>query len=370
MVKRYNQWTEEEKNSFIKQQEKDFEIMKKMLSLYFDIQDESYWKAVAAEMLNVVKNCDRINYQSRYTADAYAIWHLLDRYRRFQLMQKFLLENNYGIHLTVRPIRIMDVGTGPAPALLAFSDFYKELNSILENNAYSCKEDYIEKSEGFREFLHRFCEIAFCEGHKFEVPYHHGSFYDIKEFSGALDIVSFGGIHRKKRFHPDMVIFSNFLTNEGIVEKYKVQLNEISKSMKNYGLIIVVSSKQSDKKYKKAFEEYNHLFLRKTVNWKYIVRWQRKKKDFVYNYCDSAGEIMRSFYAEIKKHFIENNAWQDIDLYTQQQFQERIDNDEKKIKEDGWKGNKWEMNIYQKRVRLTDTFLRRRESVSKVKKKQ
>jgi len=79
---------------------------------------------------------------------------------------------------------------------------------------------------------------------------------------------------------------------------------------------------------------------------------------------------MRSFYAEIKKHFIENNAWQDIDLYTQQQFQERIDNDEKKIKEDGWKGNKWEMNIYQKRVRLTDTFLRRRESVSKVKKKQ
>lgn len=35
MVKRYNQWTEEEKNSFIKQQEKDFEIMKKMLSFIF-----------------------------------------------------------------------------------------------------------------------------------------------------------------------------------------------------------------------------------------------------------------------------------------------------------------------------------------------
>lgn len=68
---------------------------------------------------------------------------------------------------------------------------------------------------------------------------------------------------------------------------------------------------------------------------------------------------MRSFYEEIKNRFIENNAWQDIDLCVQQQFQERIDNDEKKIKEAGLQGNSWEMNIYQKRVRLTDSFKRK-----------
>jgi len=99
--------------------------------------------------------------------------------------------------------------------------------------------------------------------------------------------------------------------------------------------------------------------LHPSTNWKYIVRWKWKKEEFLYNYCDFAGEIMRSFYEEIKNRFIENNAWQDIDLCVQQQFQERIDNDEKKIKEAGLQGNSWEMNIYQKRVRLTDSFKRK-----------
>lgn len=128
MVKRYAQWTKEEKNSFATQQEIKFGIMKKLLSLYFDSQNESYWKAVAVEMSDVVKNCDKIDYKSIYTAGAYAIWHLLDRYHRFQLMQAVLLENNYNFHRTDRPARIMDIGTGPAPALFAFSDCYKTLN--------------------------------------------------------------------------------------------------------------------------------------------------------------------------------------------------------------------------------------------------
>lgn len=149
--------------------------------------------------------------------------------------------------------------------MLAFSDFYNTLNLILGNDIYSCKEDYIEQSEGFRQFLHRFCEIALGEGHKFEVPFQYGSFYDIEEFSSALDFVSFGGMHRKKRFHPDIVIFSNFLTNEGIVEKYKAQLSEIAKSMKNHGLIIVVSLKQTGRKYKRAFDSYNQIFLRPNI---------------------------------------------------------------------------------------------------------
>lgn len=119
-------------------------------------------------MSDVVKNCDKIDYKSIYTAGAYAIWHFLDRYHRFQLMQAVLLENNYNFHRTDRPARIMDVGTGPAPALFAFSDCYKTLNSILGINACACEEDYIEQSKGFREFLHKYCELAICEGHKFE----------------------------------------------------------------------------------------------------------------------------------------------------------------------------------------------------------
>jgi len=40
--------------------------------------------------------------------------------------------------------------------------------------------------------------------------------------------------------------------------------------------------------------------LHPSTNWKYIVRWKWKKEEFLYNYCDFAGEIMRSFTKRLK----------------------------------------------------------------------
>ena len=135
-------------------QENDFIIFKDLL---LNCIKEYLPKTLNLSVFSdVFKNCDSIDYQNEEIVAAYVMLHLLDRYVRFQKIQEELLKRGFlekWINMKNRGVkanpnyklkmRILDVGTGPAPALFAFSDLYEWIKKFY-NNKIDIKEDYIE----------------------------------------------------------------------------------------------------------------------------------------------------------------------------------------------------------------------------------
>jgi hypothetical protein len=149
------------------------------------LTDNGRCKGVVNQLSKVLGNCDNLNFDSPEEVFAYLIMHFLERYHRFQLIYLALLQEGV---LPIRnlPSDILDVGTGPAVALYSLSDMLNLLICYgIENDIDVLKNlefnfDYIEKSIGFRNFLHEFTEFINYNQRKYSIPYHHGSFWDFK----------------------------------------------------------------------------------------------------------------------------------------------------------------------------------------------
>jgi hypothetical protein len=353
----YNTWTDLEKERFITTQLENFAYLAQNLIEYFSIDSPDYWKAVADRMQEVLASCDEIDYQEQETADAYAIWHLLDRYHRFQLMQLELLNHNYTNHLKNRPIDIIDIGTGPAPALFAFSDYYQTLNSLVGKSVYTCKEDYIEQSWGFRSFLHHFCEIS-CNTHLYDVPFHHGSFESFKDVTFEQERNDMWYERYTEKFRFDIAIFSNFFTTTSKADEFRADIINVCRVMRNHGLIIIVGA--CNDRYPDIYDVCDKIIARRFRNWKFYGWWKKLFHcRFTYNYADEYGEKMREFYSFIKKQFTTSDTWQYIAKRARDFLDERIENTLERIQKDAWEGVSWQMIVYQKRVWPTERAKRR-----------
>jgi hypothetical protein len=94
---------------------------------------------------------------------AYCHIHFLERYRRFYQV----LERLYEIgHLPMRDseVRVLDVGTGPAPCLYAFQDFYDQIRGfanfrrLTELHLNPPVLNCVEQSPAMERFMHHFSE--------------------------------------------------------------------------------------------------------------------------------------------------------------------------------------------------------------------
>ncbi|MBP3510055.1 hypothetical protein [Oscillibacter sp.] len=309
-----------------------------------------YWKKIAQMMPNVLSSCDTIDYRDPIMTDSYAICHLLDRYHRFQLMQEFLLNQNLTMRKVHKPTDILDVGTGPAPALFAFSDFYNILNEIAGEKKYACRQDYVEQSSAFRQFLHRFCELPDCA---YAVPFHLGSFRDFSDIQFDEKYYEPGKGHRTRKYRYDMIIFSNFLTSQEGVKKFKKELREVCRAVRNHGLILVVGASASQsQKYRDTYDACDSVILRPFRNRLFVGNWEKiLRHKFVYNYADAYGSELREFYQLIQQKIEKFNAPEEIPPKTKDFLTGRIQNTPEKIAEDGWSGVPWDLSIYQKHSR-------------------
>lgn len=329
----------------------NFKQLRANLINYFDQVTPEKWLDIAKSMNEVLESCDEIDYDRLELAEAYAIWHLLDRYHRFQIMQLKLLQMNRLNHWKSLPIRILDVGTGPAPALFAFSDHYRNLNKLSMSELYKMESDYVEQSKGFRQFIHTLCELS-LDNHSYSVPFHFGTFTNFKSI--VFDNEYYDYWHNKitKQTHRfNIAVFSNFLTTKETVERFTFEIEELTRAMRNYGLIIIVgASNEKSEKYSELYLECDKIIVKKFNNRKFHGYWRKLVQETItYNYDDEYGEIMRQFYLHIKSKFLENNAWNLVPNKAQKYLEKRIDNNTDKIKFDNWKGVTWVMSVYQKR---------------------
>ncbi|MEZ5045338.1 MAG: hypothetical protein R2828_35915 [Saprospiraceae bacterium] len=338
------------------------DLLEKFL-LQYRLDNDEFTRSVASKFEDVLSNCDEIDYQDDETATAYGILHFLNRYHRFQLNFLKLLEHRF---LPTRNYKmdILDVGTGPGPALFAISDAYislklfaEELNiKRLKNLEFRC--DYVERSIGFRNWLHHLTEYVNYYSEKepdWQVPYHHGTFNDFSgiqfnELSGFWDTNWDGDyIYKnhiiKHRFN--VVIFSNFLTKIDQVEEIKQELINSVRYLRNQGILIIVGG--VGKQYPKIYDRIENILTKEDYNtWKFYARCKKLKirqNTLTFSYDDRFGQRIKHFNRKILKRFQECDAIKCIPEKARKVFLDSIEN------EYAYK-NRWNMHVYEKFARI------------------
>ncbi|MBV7509619.1 hypothetical protein KW850_31350 [Bacillus sp. sid0103] len=313
---------------------------------------------VAVRLDDVMKNCDEITYDESGAAEAYAILHFLDRYHRFQLIYKKMIE------LNVFPIRKiltnMDVGTGPAPALFALSDIYTLIKDYcIEKNLNSPEQienQYVEKSQGFRNWLHHFTEYAnYIEGENvfYNVPYHHGKFNDFKgidfnreysywDYDDDGDQYVARSIDKTRN---NLVIFSNFLTNNDTVEKFSNELYNSALFLRNKGILLVVGARSTSDKYREVYTKLDKIISEgKYTNNRFIGNCRRinlENHTMSYRYNTPEGERMKVFLKEVLSRFDELGVINQIPQAVLKMLQ-------KAVKEEYDYEVPWEVHLYKR----------------------
>ncbi len=150
-----------------------YDLIINALKIYFEKMRWSSYEEITKKLPDVITRCDSIDYQEESTAEAFAIFHLLDRIIRFEKITLELCSRGLINSKKNKKYDVLDVGTGPAPALISFSFAHKYLK-----NDFKC--DYVEQSKGFRSFLHHFCEAVCMENETLNIPFHNGIKVNIK----------------------------------------------------------------------------------------------------------------------------------------------------------------------------------------------
>ena len=330
-------------------------------------------KDIAAELSNVLGECDHLDF-TIWEAHAYAIMHFLERYRRFQ--QIYLLMLKEGI-LPVRQktSNILDVGTGPAMALYSLSDILELLRNFGHTNNVDLLShlnygfDYVERSEGFRQFLHIFTE--FCsEFKRYVVPFHLGTF---REFNGlnfqheknmrqqhlideemkyhddADESISRGFAQKiideekggwKDSFRYNMIIFSNFLTCPSQVDKHEKELASSFKALRNGGTIVFVGGNYG--KYPEIYKKINALMMRVG---KGECKLAYKNPNMSHRLDDPCSKRIREFHKKILNHLNNLGAGKDIPEKANGYIEKIIENIE------GEGEITWFLCVFQKRLK-------------------
>lgn len=347
MKNKYIEMDEKRLSQYYKLQLADFKQIKELFEEYiFALED---WDKIVMQLTDVLDRCDEIDYQNSETAYAYAVWHFLDRYYRFQIIFGELCKNGYLIYSKDRTIDILEVGAGPAQGLFAISDHYAELNKLKSNKEFSIQSDYVEQSDGFRNFLHHFVEFCMTNDKHYMVPFHHGREKDAYCFKFEEILHNFFGYYFKEKYRYDIVIISNFLTTKNIVANFKRQLLEICKYIRNQGLLIVVGAADTSDKYKDIYSSIDKVVNRKFRNRNFFGWWGKVfENTFSYNYTDEYGDLLRQYNCKLEGFIKGKNLWGTVPQKAKDKLENTIKQTKEKTLAENWEGIHWKVVVYQK----------------------
>lgn len=209
---------------------------------------------------SITSHCNEITYDEELNAETYALWHFLDRYHRFQILFDELFRQgiiNFSYKPKKYPYDILDIWTWPWMSMYAWSEFFKQIISYwwvywpLSLWKLDYRIDYLEQSNGFRNWLHHFTERynywKWRETNSW-IPYHNWNFRDYCDFQWTFndyrldywDEWELITIHFKRKFRFNMVISSNFFTDLDFFNKNIESFRRVIDNLRNNGILIVV----------------------------------------------------------------------------------------------------------------------------------
>jgi hypothetical protein len=209
---------------------------------------------------------DAGTFEKPFAVEAYAYVHLLERYRRTFLALKHLTKVAVLPHGS-QGVRVLDVGTGPAPALYAVDDFYRALDEFAQlSNVPALRLprpelNCIERSQQMVWFFHRFSEFCGRAGpfgpvfsefdglslqerrawhqHQNEVEVwwdpETQEYEEIFDPAGAAESAN-------SLFRYRLVIFSNFLTLEAEVDAFESKLRALFQDLRPGAVVILLGA--------------------------------------------------------------------------------------------------------------------------------
>jgi hypothetical protein len=332
---------------------------------------QQFASLVARRLWDVLNRCDELTYDEPGTAEAYALLHLLDRYHRFQLISKTLIESGI-LPIRRRDINILDVGSGPGPAMYALSDTYTMLSQfgseqgvpVLKNLRWY--SDYVERSGAFREWLHHFTEFLLNARPDltWHVPFHHGTFRNFENID--FDIVrenlqydDDGDDYReqyieKHRF--DLIVVSNFLTRVDQVTELASQLQRCVRALRNRGVLVIVGARAANKQYADVYDKLSQVIeTGKYSNWKLVASCRRiniHPPVLRYSYRDRYGVRLKQLYTTILTRFESLQVADQIPTAALDAMKATISPQyDKKIE--------WELHVFKKHSRVRPQHKRR-----------
>lgn len=251
-------------------------------SWYFDTPG-----AVARSLPEALRNCDALTFSQMSEAVAYAGLHLLDRYGRVMQVLEHLMQIG---RLPLRKVglNVLEVGSGPAPALYAAHDFYSMLVDWPDRGSTEIAgikhADSLERGEAWYPILHHVSEqLIEIRGNS------QGA--SVLPFGPSID--DFSGFDTQRRHHEaiaqharwllsdfdsadepislktafrmayqdggglpsayDLVFMCNFLTQPSMAQIFRKELQKLSRALTPGGVLIVMGA--TGKQYPAIYDE-------------------------------------------------------------------------------------------------------------------
>lgn len=313
--------------------ERDFDEMAANLEdflFYRYLNNKENCQKTIKKFSDVHENCNELFFDLNEEVAAYNIFHFLTRYYRFQKIYLTLI--NKGL-LPIRklPSDLLEVGLGPGQGSYALSDLYfllKEYGLETQNKRLNNLEfvfNYVEKSKGFRDWLHLFGECLYeRKGRQTGIPYHSGSYVTFeflkfkpiekKYVNGFSDedeesqyfSNSLYGEDRSSDFlnKYNMIVFSNFFTQVEQIPKMKETIRSCCYALRNGGIFVVIGA--TGEHYKKIYSSISNevcaaRFMRKIFSENQKI----EKNEFI-------DRRFKKYYSNVYKTFDKFGLSQDI----------------------------------------------------------
>ncbi len=247
--------------------------------------------AVARSLPESLRNCDSLSFSQISEAVAYAGLHLLDRYGRVMQVLEYLMQIGR-LPLRKAGLKVLEVGSGPAPALYAAHDFYSMLrnwpgrgSTRIAGVAYA---DSLERGEAWDPILHHISEhllvirgdIQGASGLPFRRAIGDFSGFDTQrrhheaiahharrllcDFASADEPISlktaFGMAYQDGGGVPsayDLVFVCNFLTQRSMTHHFNEELQRLARALTPGGVLVVMGA--TGKQYPAIYEEVRHI---------------------------------------------------------------------------------------------------------------
>lgn len=226
-----------------------------------------------------VRSCcsDVKTFERPLAAEAYAYVHFLERYRRTWRTLEYLC-SVAALPLGINGVRVLDIGSGPAAALYAITDFYDALTDFavehgipelkLPRPELAC----VEQSPAMVHFFHGFSEYSQRRGPfnpietdftDLRLPAKRAWYRRQNEVEGYWDgeteqyeeIYCPGSAYAdaERLFRFRLVVLSNFLTLESDVERFESELRSLFEDLRPGGVVIVLGA--TGDSYQKIYEQ-------------------------------------------------------------------------------------------------------------------
>lgn len=233
--------------------------------------------AVAEELQASLGNCDDLVFDEAPASLAYLLWHQVDRYHRtFEALDLLFEKGALPLAKPSRPLRMLEVGSGPAPAGYAVVDYYAALatwssqQAVSEGPSAFAVVHTLDRGDYWDRIIHQLSEHLVWRperssvGRFFQRTYEDLAGFDVRHLHNQAQTAA-----RRAREDPDsdamidwfdepavdqpvgwanippsaydLIVVSNFLTNRQILEGLADELQRLARSLVPGGVLLTMS---------------------------------------------------------------------------------------------------------------------------------